>query len=344
MNVQKLILTILKYTPAPLVRLLAGRPMVIDGNRLDVHLQLLAKMAPEPDVDNPPSLAELRAEIRKTFESLNAARRPHVMSQDMTVTGIVDGTEFKLPLRVYAPRNCPSPAPAILFFHQGGLVVMDLDSDDTFCTIMADICCARVISLDYRLCPEHAFPAPLDDAMALWNYVQAYADELKIDSERVAVAGDSAGGFIAANMCQMLRDKGATPLPVAQLLVYPWVSSQLDAGGSIDSCAETFPLNRATMEFFNAAVFPDGKGLDAPVANPLNNDLQGLPPAIIGTAGFDPIRDQGNAYADKLTRAGVAVDHFCFTNLCHSFLAMGNVSRPAERASIKLVQTLKARL
>lgn len=346
MNIQKFILTMVKYLPGPLVRLMAGKPLEIDGNRLDTHLHLLAKMAPTPDADNPPSVEELRAEIHETFLALNAPRRANVAVRDAIIDGGAGtkGEIVRMPIRVYEPYECLPHAPAILFFHQGGLVVMDLDTDDTFCTIMADICAARVISLDYRLCPEHKFPAPLDDAMALWDYVQANADVLGIDPTRIALAGDSAGGFIAANMCQMLRDKKATPMPIAQLLAYPWVSSRTDAGGSLDSCADSFPLNRATMDFFTAMVFPNGEGMDSPLANPLENDLTGLPPAIIGTAGFDPIRDQGDAYADKLRDAGVVCDHFRFTHLCHSFLAMGNVSRAAVAASEQLANALKVRL
>ena len=242
--------------------------------------------------------------------------------------------------RIYEPANLPDNAPAVLFFHQGGLVVMDLDTDDAFCTILADECKAKVISLDYRLCPEHNFPAPIDDAMALWDYVQANAAALGIDGARVAVAGDSAGGLISSVICQQVRDAGGVQ-PAAQLLAYPWVSTQLAETGSAVSCAECFPLTSSTMEFFNATVFPEGKHIDHPFANPLHNDnLANLPPAIIGTAGFDPIRDQGNDYADRLKAAGNQVTHYCFNSLSHSYLSLGNVSKNAEKAGITLARDL----
>jgi acetyl esterase len=217
---------------------------------------------------------------------------------------------------------------------------MDLDTDDAFCTILADECKAKVISLDYRLCPEHNFPAPIDDAMALWDYVQANAAALGIDGARVAVAGDSAGGLISSVICQQVRDAGGLQ-PAAQLLAYPWLSTQLAETGSALSCAECFPLTSSTMEFFNATVFPEGKHIDHPFANPLHNDnLANLPPAIIGTAGFDPIRDQGNDYADRLKAVGNQVTHYCFNSLSHSYLSLGNVSKNAEKAGITLARDL----
>jgi len=334
MNKDRVILGILKNLPNFIVQRLAGPAVEIDGNRLDANIQLLAKMAGTPEAET--DINKMRADIHANFTNLDGKRRASVKSREAHIPGPAGD----MLARIYEPANLPDNAPAVLFFHQGGLVVMDLDTDDAFCTILADECKAKVISLDYRLCPEHNFPAPIDDAMALWDYVQANAAALGIDGARVAVAGDSAGGLISSVICQQVRDAGGVQ-PAAQLLAYPWVSTQLAETGSAVSCAECFPLTSSTMEFFNATVFPEGKHIDHPFANPLHNDnLANLPPAIIGTAGFDPIRDQGNDYADRLKAAGNQVTHYCFNSLSHSYLSLGNVSKNAEKAGITLARDL----
>ena len=334
MSKDRVILGILKNLPNFIVQRLAGPAVEIDGNRLDANIQLLAKMAGTPEAET--DINKMRADIHANFTNLDGKRRASVKSREAHIPGPAGD----MLARIYEPANLPDNAPAVLFFHQGGLVVMDLDTDDAFCTILADECKAKVISLDYRLCPEHNFPAPIDDAMALWDYLQANAAALGIDGARVAVAGDSAGGLISSVICQQVRDAGGVQ-PAAQLLAYPWVSTQLAETGSAVSCAECFPLTSSTMEFFNATVFPEGKHIDHPFANPLHNDnLANLPPAIIGTAGFDPIRDQGNDYADRLKAAGNQVTHYCFNSLSHSYLSLGNVSKNAEKAGITLARDL----
>ena len=334
MSKDRVILGILKNLPNFIVQRLAGPAVEIDGNRLDANIQLLAKISGTPEAET--DINKMRADIHANFTNLDGKRRASVKSREAHIPGPAGD----MLARIYEPANLPDNAPAVLFFHQGGLVVMDLDTDDAFCTILADECKAKVISLDYRLCPEHNFPAPIDDAMALWDYVQANAAALGIDGARVAVAGDSAGGLISSVICQQVRDAGGVQ-PAAQLLAYPWVSTQLAGTGSAVSCAVCFPLTSSTMEFFNATVFPEGKHIDHPFANPLHNDnLANLPPAIIGTAGFDPIRDQGNDYADRLKAAGNQVTHYCFNSLSHSYLSLGNVSKNAEKAGITLARDL----
>ena len=334
MSRDKVILSVLKQLPKFVLRRLAGPAVVIDGNTLGANIQILAKIAGPPKAES--DIGQMRHNIKTSFAALDGKRRANINVRDAHIPGPAGD----MLARIYEPKNIGDNAPAILFFHQGGMVVMDLDTDDAFCTVLADECGAKVISLDYRLCPEHKFPAPIDDAMGLWDYVQNNAAALGVDATRVAVAGDSAGGLISAVMCQQLRDAGGAR-PAAQLLAYPWVSTTLQATGSSVSCAECFPLNTATMDFFNSQVFPNGEGLDSPLANPLNNEnLADLPPAIIGTAGFDPIRDQGNAFADQLKAAGNQVTHYCFKTLSHSYLAFGNVTKEAERASCQMARDL----
>lgn len=338
MGLQRLVISLLKNLPSGLVNTIAGTPLIIDGNRLDPNIHILSKIAPPPKQQ---SIAEMRAAVAASFKDLNAPRRKSVHVVDTSFKG----PESTLPIRIYEPDGIEANAPAILFFHQGGLVLMDLDSCDTFCSVMADECGAKVISLDYRLCPENEFPAAIDDAFALWDYVQEHAAGLSIDPNRVGLAGDSAGGLIAANVAIKMRSERRKIRPCAQLLIYPWVTTDVENQPSLESCAECFPLNSATMELFKEVVFPNGKKANSPLANPLKaRSLKNLPPAIVATAGFDPIRDQGNAFAARLAAEGNSVSHHCFKHLSHSFVALGNVSKAAEAASVQLARELRALL
>ena len=279
-------------------------------------------------------LAEARRTASDMMKVLNAPRRRGVVVSDERLPGPAG----PMPVRHYLPANCARPSPLILFFHQGGMVILGLEACDTFCTILAQTCRAHVISLDYRLAPEHVFPAALEDAEALWNYVLAESETLGADVGRIGICGDSAGGLMTASLCQMVRDKGGKVRPKAQMLVYPWVSSRPETEGSAVSCADAFPLNQPMMEWFMKQVFPKEEMLAHPLANPLHNQLNDLPPAIVATAGFDPLRDQGKAYADALQKAGAAARYHCFGALSHSFLAFGQASRKAEQASEQLAR------
>ena len=345
MSVQNLILSAMRMMPLGLARKMAGAPVRVDGYELDAHIQLLANLsAKNMDAKAPP---ETLADIRQAGNAFDAIALPRCRD--------VDISDVELPLktatlkaRIYQPKNASATDPAVLFFHQGGLVIMHHLTDDWFCSLLSQICRAKVITLDYRLCPENAFPAAIDDGLALWDYVHENAETLGIDKRRVALAGDSAGGLISSVMTQVLRDKAQSERvaqPAAQLLIYPWVSTNIDAVGSMKSCAEMFPLSRATMDMFNANVFPNGKNIDHAWANPLHNDnLQKLPPAIIATAGFDPVRDQGNEYAEALAAVGNQVTHYCFGELSHSFLCMGRISNAAQKACRQLARDLAAHL
>lgn len=338
MNIQKLILSAIRALPGSLVGKMAGPPLEIDGYRLDPHMHLASKSADLSAGDG--GIEAYRAGAAAALAMTNGPPRRSVKWLDIEFAG----PGGALTMRHYKPAQADDIQPAILFFHQGGLVILDLDTCHTFCTQLAEICRAQVFSLDYRLCPESTFPEPIDDAMALWDHVQQNAGSLNIDPTRVAVAGDSAGGLISANMCQLLKARGGVQA-AAQLLAYPWVTTAIIESGSMVSCADTFPLTRDSMEFFNSYVFPDGRMIDHALANPIDNpDLSGLPPAIVATAGFDPIRDQGNAYAEKLKAAGNQVTHYCFGTLTHSFLSFGGVTRVAEQACEQLARDLSIHL
>mgnify|MGYP006433112535 FL=1 len=335
MSLQNLILGVLRNSPDFLKRRLAGEPVEIDGNVMDTNIQIVANMSAAEAGDPPTTVDAWRAQAN-AFDAMSLPRRAGVSIEDT----VLDLAGHSLKARIYSPRGASANDPAVLFFHQGGLVIMHHLTDDYFCSVLAAECGAKVISLDYRLCPEAAFPAAIDDGMALWAYVQENAAALGIDPKRVALSGDSAGGLISASMTHLLRDAGGVQ-PAAQCLAYPWVSTDMSGDVSGQSCAECFPFSTTTMDFFNATVFPNDENLDHPLANPAKNkNLADLPPAVIGTAGFDLIRDQGNAYAKALEAAGNKVTHHCFTSLTHSYLIMGRVSHTAQKACVQLAQDL----
>lgn len=335
MSLQNLILNVLRNTPKPILRKIAGPPLVIDGAELDVNVQILANLAARGEQVQRTTPADYR-QMAKAFDLLALPGLPGVVTEDFEFQGPAGA----LKVRSHAPAGVKDPCPAILFFHQGGLVIMDHLSDNHFCSLLAQRCGARVFSLDYRLCPEHDFPAPMEDGFALWQYVQQNAGSLAVDPARVALAGDSAGGMISAAMSHELRDQGGIQ-PVALCLVYPWVSPKTDGQASAQSYGDVFPMTTDLMDFFNAMVFPEGKNIDHPWANPLHqSNLTKLPPTVVATASMDPIRDQGKAYAKALGSAGGAVIYRCYETLPHSFLILGRVTRAAQRACMEIADDL----
>jgi len=232
------------------------------------------------------------------------------------------------PARVYRPRT-DAPLPTVLFLHGGGFVIGDLDTHDLACRTLANHADAVVVSLDYRLAPEHPFPAGLEDAVAAAAWVSEHLDELG-GTDVMGVAGDSAGGNLSTVVAQVLRDQGR-PL-AGQLLIYPVT----DMGGdhpSLTENAEGYFLDAATMAWFGAQYVGDGS-VDPtdPRLSPRHGVLTGLAPAVVVTAQFDPLRDDGNGYAAALREAGVPVEHREFPGLIHGFVDMGRQSEAAQAA------------
>lgn len=336
MSLQLLMIDTLRVFPKWLLRAFAGPAPVIDGNTLDMNMHVLATLSAKGSTGSAAqSLEDIRDKAGE-FTSLNLPTARGVTAED-TSFELLGNT---LSARIHRPQNASGTIPAILFFHQGGMVIMDHLTDNHFCSLLAQRCGAAVIALDYRLCPENRFPAPIEDAKALWCFAQDNAADLGIDPARVALAGDSAGGLMSSTLALILRDEGGQQ-PKALCLAYPWVTTNAQDQHSMTSCAHTFPLTQETMHFFNAHVFPNDQNIDHDWVNPLRAEtLEGLPPTVIGTAGFDPIRDQGNAFAARLEQSGNTVIHHCFTELTHSYLMFGRVSKSAEAACVRLADDL----
>jgi len=255
------------------------------------------------------------------------------------------GPHAAIPLRVYRPAGVAdgTRVPAYLFFHGGGWVIGDVNTHDVLCRQLTAASGASVISVDYRLAPEHKFPAAADDSWAATTWVVAHAAELGLDASRLAVGGDSAGGNLAAVVALMARDAGGPAIKL-QTLIYP-VTDVMRETRSYGDFADGYLLTRDSMRWFIAHYLPSGDQARDWRASPLRApSLAGLPPALIITAGFDPLRDEGQEYAEKMREAGVKVVHSEFDSLIHGFVGMRGAIHAAARAMDDMVAGLRHEL
>ena len=252
----------------------------------------------------------------------------------------IDGPAGAIPLRIFTPAG-QGPFPIFVNFHGGGWVIGDLETADAISRELCDRVGCIVVAVDYRLAPEHRFPAAVDDCYAATKWVAANAHAIGGDARRIAVGGESAGGNLAAVVSHLARDRGG-PALCFQLLAYPVTDANLDTG-SYRSNAEGYLLTRATMDWFWNTYAPNARDRANPLATPLNaKNFAQLPPALVMTAEFDPLRDEGEAYSKKLKAAGVPVDYVCFDGLIHDFLAMSRQLSAVKPAADKAVASLKA--
>lgn len=255
----------------------------------------------------------------------------------------VAGAIGPLPARVYDPGGLPARAPALVFFHGGGWVVGDLDSHDGLCRKLAALGRLRVIAVDYRLAPEHPYPAAVDDAVAAFRAIAARADELGLDPDRLAVGGDSAGGNLSAIVAQVCRaDRVA---PAWQFLAYPAVDLLGDYPSKTAN-AEAFVLSDRAIAWYRGHYLgpsPSTERLGAPTVSPgLVADLAGVAPAYVITAAFDPLRDEARTYAERLRAAGVRVVARDEAHLVHGFLLLTGQAPACARATDEICAELGA--
>jgi len=272
-------------------------------------------------------------DARQLFRETRPASTPTPPQIGMVRDLTADGPLGPIPLRVYRPAGVPASTPlaVLVFFHGGGWVIGDLEMHDVLCRQLTAGSGVSVVSVDYRLAPEHKFPAAVDDAWAATRWVVAHAGELGADASRLAVGGDSAGGNLAAVVALLARDKGAPAIAV-QVLIYP-VTDLVGETRSYRDFAEGYLLTREGMRWFIAHYLTAEAEAADWRASPLRaQSLAGLPPALIVTAGFDPLRDEGEAYAERLRDAGVRVDSVCYGGMIHGFVPMGRLLDTAGRA------------
>jgi acetyl esterase/lipase len=316
----------LSALPGRWVAPLAGAPTVIRGRTLDPHFALIARASRVPAVHTL-SPAEAR---RVTSESLApAAAMP--LPLERLEEHRVPGAERALIARLYVPPDLDGPRPLVLYFHQGGYVIGNLDWCEPFCSVVATRARCLVMSIDYRMGPEHRFPAAQEDAWAVYRFALEHADRLGGDPARVAIGGDSAGGGLAAMVAQRARAEGVRA-PCFQLLIYPWLLAFADNAAYRDFGA-CMPLLREDIPWFLSHYLnADRERDDVRFSPALESDVRGLAPALVYTAGFDILCDEGEDYAQRLSAAGVPVSFRCFESVPHGFTSFGGIAPAAARA------------
>ena len=261
---------------------------------------------------------------------------------DIAVGAVVEAQADGVPVRVYRPAGA-GPFGVVMMFHGGGWVIGDLDTADCQSRQVCNGAHAIVVSVDYRLAPEHRFPAAAEDCYRATAWALGNAAQFDGDPGRLAVAGDSAGGNLAAVVCQMARDRDG-PRIAFQLLVYPATDGRLQTASYRDN-AEGYLLTAASMRWFWDHYAPNDHERLAPYASPLlAPDLSNLPPALVMTAEYDPLRDEGEAYADALAAAGVAVEKVCYDGFIHGFFGHTRTIAATRPAMVRACATLRRAL
>lgn len=336
---------------------LSGRPPVrLDGEELDPGLQLtirLQELRGDASLirDGAQDVAAERRRIHLNAEVAQGRRTPVGEVRDV----VVDGGDPARPLRArhYVPPRDAEGAPLLVFLHGGGWVVGDLDTHDEICRVLCRHAALHVLAVDYSLAPEHPFPAGIQDAQAAVAWALREADGMGADPERVAVGGDSAGGNLAAACCQAfaadpeLRTRAGDRAPAHQVLIYPGVDLTAREWPSETLFASGFFLDATSRRWFQGHYLSGpAAGIDPsdPRVSPLYGDLSGVAPAIVVTAAFDPLRDEGEAYAAALADAGVRTVCVRVPGMIHGFISMTGVNRAARDAVMRLAGMLRAEL
>jgi acetyl esterase len=321
------------------VRLSGKPPVQLDGDTLAPETQLGLAMLERRREPRPETLGPAQArEARRRLAAVYAGKPAEVGAVDDLV---IDGP-VTLRARHYAPRELGDPHPLLVYYHGGGFTYGDLETHDGICRLLCRHSGAHVLAVDYRLAPEHPFPAAVEDARAALAWAWANAEGLGADPNRVGVGGDSAGGNLAAVVSQLTAREGDRP-PVLQLLIYP-ATDFSRRRRSRELFGEGFLLTNSEMDWFETNYLgPERTPARDPRASPLlAPDLSGLAPAFVVTAAFDPLRDEGEEYAHALEAAGTPVILRRFPGFIHAFTAAAGVSRSARAAVIEIAGVTRA--
>ena len=272
-------------------------------------------------------------EARRMYRERRFFTQPQAPEVAQVRDASASGPHGDIPLRIYRPLGSTAGAtlPVLVYYHGGGWVIGDLDTHDTLCRELANSADACVVAVDYRMGPEHRFPCAINDCIAATNWVSREAGALNIDTARIAIGGDSAGGNLAAAVAIAARDQGDLPI-VHQLLIYP-ATDQRRGAPSHTTNGQGYMLTADTMNYFHDHYIDDtAHDLDWRASPLLRQDLTRLPPTLVITAGFDPLRDEGLMYANRLSEAGNAATYICFERQIHGFITMGRVLDEANTA------------
>jgi len=308
-------------------RTTALRPVEIDGQRLDARTQHAVALVQR---SGPPLHLLAVAEARREYMEFPRIFAGPPLELPRVNDRLIPGEDGPMRVRIYEPPGPGRARPGLIYLHGGGGVIGTIETHDVACRRLCRSLSMVVISVDYRLAPEHPFPAGLYDATAAFRWAMAHAESLEVDPRRLAIGGDSLGGNLAAGVCQRLAAAGEAR-PRAQLLIYP-ATDVAHAARSHQLFAEGFLLSEAMIDWFMGHYLGGADPHDPRVSPLLSETLSGLPPAVVVTAGFDPLRDEGRAYADALREAGVPVSYRCHPGLVHGFAQMTGVVGLARRA------------
>ncbi len=317
------------------LKLSGGQPIERRGYRLCPKMQLMAYLSERGE----PLHETCHRETRKIWDTFSDTHDPNPPKMWSAVDHVVD----HLTLRVYTPYKSMVRLPALVYFHGGGHVIGSVETHDAICRRFAEGAHARVISVEYRLAPEHPFPAATEDAYKAYQWVYENADTLGIDRHRIGVAGDSAGGNLAAVVSLKSRDQGYAR-PALQVLLYPMTDLQTDTRSYRDF-AQGFTLTQDLMKWFISHYIKDEEHLMHPYAAPLRADsLHDLPATIIATAGFDPLLDEGEAFANRLLEDGVDVHYMMHSNQMHGYAGMAGTVPSALKALNEVISVTHNKL
>ncbi|HKI63980.1 MAG TPA: alpha/beta hydrolase [Burkholderiales bacterium] len=300
-------------------------------------LERVARSSLPPYASVPPFVA------RRIYRDTRGALSPVPPAVAEAKLLLAPGPGGPIPLRAYRPAGSATEEilPLLMYFHGGGWVIGDLDTHDVVCRQLANGARCAVISVDYRMGPESPFPAAVDDCVAATRWAAAEAANLRVDAQRIAVGGDSAGGNLATVVALAARDAGSPSLAF-QLLIYP-ATDQRYGYPSIDRNGEGYLLTKQSMVYFRGHYLPRRQDWEDWRASPLlAGSLAGLPPALVITAGFDPLLDEGRAYAERLAAEGVATVYREYPDMVHGFLLLGGVLDTANEAVGECCKALRA--
>lgn len=328
----------LSRSEAALLKASGGEPRTVRGMTLDPRFQFIEATARQRPADwdamTPQRLREAANLATATFGGTAVGG---VRIEKVYVTG----RSHSVPCRLYLPTVRDNSAAMMVYYHFGGGVIGTLEDCHRLCSMIAKEAGAPVLSVDYRLAPEHKFPAGLEDAMAAYTWAVDNAARYGAPVNKAAIGGDSMGGNFTAIVAQEFR---RTKPPVLQLLIYPGLDLVSDTP-SMHDFADAFPLTSQTVDYFMKQYLPENADPSDPRISPgRSQDLRGLAPALIYTAGFDMLLDQGEAYAQRLQEAGVKATYTCFPELPHGFVAFTAASRNAENAVRQIAKETAAAL
>ena len=306
---------------------------------LDPHFKAMIEAAAEQAANAPPLDAVPPAMIRMGYQMQRKASDQNP-PQDVTAKDLeVGGAAGPIPARLYTPGGAKTPSGGLVYFHGGGFTIGDLETHDGHCRRLASLAGVRVLAIDYRLAPEHPFPAGHDDALAATKWAFDHAAELGIDPARIAVGGDSAGGNLAASASIDLKDDPKRKIAF-QLLLYPgiWPEEETASRKALDGPI----LTKAAIAWFDKSLAALGHAQEARAFLGKARLSAGLPPALVVAAGFDPLKDEGRDYAARLTAAGNSAAHVEYAGLVHDFYVMPDVSPAVHEAVRETAAALKA--